>query len=218
LLCAAELPQDSPHLDTAGREFVSTTYPVIASDGGSLDEDMPSAEPAVHSKAVADLARDHHWALVRYIAKQTGSHDDAQELVQEAYARMLALDQPHTVSFVAGYLWRIALNLASKRKRQRATRARLDQTALCVIEQHTPSAETVVSGRQRIELLERAISELPPRCLEAFILGVLEDCSTAEIARRMGIGDRTARMYLARALEYCQTCLDAAESTGSDPQ
>ncbi len=82
------------------------------------------------SSALAEIARSHHSALVRFLALRTGSTEDAKEIVQEAYAKLLALDRPGTISFLVGYLWRVAANLAIDRGRQRAARSRLADVAL----------------------------------------------------------------------------------------
>lgn len=164
------------------------------------------------SAALADIARNHHQALVRFLALRTGSAEDAKELAQEAYAKVLALDRPGTVSFLAGYLWRIAANLAIDRSRQRAARARMGDVALQSAGRSAPSTERVVESRQRLAIVERAISELPPRCRQAFVLRVVEGRRFAHVGREMGITDRMAKIHVARAMEYLQYCLDAAET------
>jgi RNA polymerase sigma factor (sigma-70 family) len=185
---------------------------------GEADDCEPPLERDGHTKALAELARDHHRALLRFLTARTGSQDEALEVAQEAYAKMLALDHPETVGFLAGYMWKIAGNLANERKRQRANRARLDLVALFEPEKHAQSAEALVYTQQRLELLEKAINELPPKCLEAFVLRVIEEQSFKEVAQRMDIGERMAMIYVARALEYCQSCLDAAEATRRMPK
>jgi RNA polymerase sigma factor (sigma-70 family) len=197
---------------------MSTADSMADPERAELDDRNSPAEREGHTKALADLARDHHRALLRFLTARTGSQEEAREVAQEAYAKMLALDHPETVGFLAGYMWKIAGNLATERKRQRATRARLDQVALFETEKFAPSPEALLYANQRLELLEKAIGELPPKCLEAFILRVLDERSFREVAERMNIGERMAMMYVARALEYCQNYLDAAEASRRKPK
>lgn len=176
--------------------------------------DAQASRPA-RSEALAEIARDHHSALVRFLALRTGSSEDAKEIVQEAYVKMLTLDRPGTISVVAGYLWRVAVNLAIDRKRHHVLRERFRRTAVPAAERQEFSAEAVVEARERLAIVERAIGELPPRCLEAFVLHVLQDLTFDEVGREMGISDRMAKKHVARALEYLQTRLDAVDETGS---
>lgn len=176
--------------------------------GGSSASDAAS-----HSNALAEVARNHHSALLKFLEARTGSKEEAREVAQEAYAKMLSLDRPGTISFLEGYLWKIAGNLATDRRRQRAVRRRLDTVALFETERFERSPEVLVDTDQRIAMLQRAMDELTPRCLEAFILRVLNGLSFDEVGAQMRISARMAKMYVARALEHCQHCLNAAEGT-----
>ncbi len=174
----------------------------------------PDAEPLrERSEALAEIARNHHAALVRFLALRTGSTEDAKEIVQEAYAKVLALDRPGTISLLAGYLWRVAANLAIDRGRQRVARGQA-QVALPALGDATPSTESVVELRERLAIVERAISELPPRCHQAFLLRIVEGQRFAQVGRQMGITERMAKLHVARAMEYLQLCVTAAETPG----
>lgn len=165
-------------------------------------------------EALAEVSRNHHAALVRFLSVRTGSVADAEEIVQEAFAKMLALDRPGTISFLASYVWRVAVNLATDRRRQRMLHERYAR-ALPKVEGRECSAESTVEARQRLTIVERAIGKLPPRCLEAFILHVLNGLTFDEVGREMKISARMAQKHLARALEYLQSCLDSADATRS---
>jgi RNA polymerase sigma factor (sigma-70 family) len=164
------------------------------------------------SAALAEIARNHHAALVRFLALRTGSAEDAKEIVQEAYAKVLALDRPDTVSVQVRYLWRIAANLAIDSKRQRAARVRLASVALQPTNGCSPSAESVVESRERLVIVQKAIAQLPPRCRQAFLLRVVEGQQFSRVGREMGITERMAKVHVARAMEYLQDCLDAADA------
>lgn len=174
----------------------------------------PGSQPDA-SETLADISRSHHAALVRSLTLRTGSVEDAKEIVQEAYAKMLAPDRPRGIGTLAAYLWRVAVNLAIDRKRRYALHERFRRATAPRAETQEFSAESVVEARERLAIVERAIGELPPRCLEAFVLHVLEGMTFDEAGREMGISGRMAKKHVARALEYLQTRLDAANETRS---
>jgi RNA polymerase sigma factor (sigma-70 family) len=169
---------------------------------------------AVHERctALAQIARHHHSVLVRLLALRTGCAEEAKEIVQEAYAKVLALDRPDTMSFKVGYLWRIAANLAIDRKRQRLARARLASVALQPTDRCSPSTEAIVESRERLAIVQKAVAQLPPRCRQAFLLRIVEGLRFAQVGREMGISERMAKVHVARAMEYLQDCLDSAEA------
>lgn len=148
------------------------------------------------------------------MAVRTGSVEDAKEIVQEAYAKLLALEHPGTISLLAGYLWRIAVNLAIDLKRHRAVHERFRCAVDPGFETQALSPESIVEARERLAIVERAIDELPPRCLEAFVLHVLQGKTFDAVGREMVISGRMAKKHVARALQYLQSCLDASHETG----
>lgn len=62
----------------------------------------------------------------------------------------------------------------------------------------------VVSRRQEADLLEAAISALPPRCREILVLRKFENLSYREIATRLGISEHTVEAQLTKALHRCE--------------
>jgi RNA polymerase sigma-70 factor (ECF subfamily) len=192
------------------REFVPELPELLELPGDRAD--TPAPDPG-RPQALAEISRKHHAALVRFLTLRTGSVEDAKEIVQEAYAKMLALDRPGTISFLAGYLWRIAVNLAIDRGRQRAMHERYARTALPHEETRDFSAETTAEARERLAIVELAIGNLPARCHEAFNLHVLQGLTFDDVGREMSVSQRMAKKHVARALEYLQACLDAADVT-----
>jgi len=186
--------------------------PELAGPSGTVTD--ASAIAPDRSEALAQISRNHYAALVRFLTVRTGSVEDAKEIVQEAFAKMLALDRPGTISFLANSLWRTAVNLAIDRSRRRTVQERYTRS-LPRGETLEFSAEAMVEARERLQIVERAIGNLPPRCLDAFILHVLNGLTFHEVAREMGISTRMAQKHIARALEYVQACLDAADETKS---
>jgi RNA polymerase sigma-70 factor (ECF subfamily) len=178
-----------------------------------LDAAQPSSEVTAPRTSLADLARNHHRALVGFLRARTGSREDARDLAQDAYAKMLALDNPNTVGFVAGYLWTIASNLAIDGRRRQAREARFAALAQGEPAKREPSPESHLYNQQRLELLEQAINTLPPRVHEAFSLRVFEERSFDEIARQMNITREWASKLVSQALKICQEHLDAAEAS-----
>lgn len=193
-----------PPYSCSGRETCvdASTRPEPAVDGRATVQER--------SAALAEIARNHHSALVRFVALRTGSAEDAKEIVQEAYAKVLALDRRNSISLRVGYVWRVAANLAIDRKRQRVTRLRLAggmlQTNTC-----SPSAESVVELRERLAIVQKAIEQLPPRCRQAFLLRVVEGQRFSRVGKEMGITERMAKVHVARAMEFLQDCLESAQ-------
>src|SRR6267154_5272898 len=70
---------------------------------------------------VERLFRDHNEALIRFLRGRVGSRNEALEVAQEAYVRLLSLDQPGAVSYLRAFLFKTAANIAIDRRRRHQT-------------------------------------------------------------------------------------------------
>jgi len=174
-------------------------------DSGNLPAANPDGADA-HARAeeISKLFREHNRALVNFVLTRVANEQEAKEVAQEAYVRLLQLDQTVAVGYLRWHLFKIAKHIAVDRYRQQATRARLDR--LDVFEEldlKSPTESSVMAADELAKLMS-ALRELPRKCQQAFLLHKLRDLSTTEIAAQMGITDRTVRNYVRRTLLYCR--------------
>ena len=57
---------------------------------------------------------------------------------------------------------------------------------------------------QRLEMLQRALAELPPRCRESFLLRKIEGLSHPEIAEHLGISKALVEKHIVNAMKHCR--------------
>lgn len=189
-------------------------------EGGRVDHsDDPHSSLGIqaHREQIEHLFREHNESLIRFLAAQLHDWQEAKEVAQEAYVRMLALDNPEAVSYLRTFLFRTAANIAIDRLRQRSGRGRVDTLVFFDAERTSPSPEPTCIATQELELIQRAIDELPPLCREAFILVRFDGLSFDEVAERLGLNARTVFRYVARAIEHCHATLERANSPRDRP-
>jgi RNA polymerase sigma factor (sigma-70 family) len=169
---------------------------------------------------VLGLFREHNQALIGFLLGRVNSQQEAQEIAQEAYVRMLELDTAGAVGFLRAYLFKLAANLAVDRARQRATHTRLQETWVDPFEylSQEPSAERGAAAREELQLVRRFMGELPPRCRVAFYLHRFRDRSVSDIAQVIGVTERMVRIYIQQALVHCRMRLDAAREPFHHPR
>ena len=130
---------------------------------------------------------------------------DIDDLVQEAYARLLKARDRAPIESPRGLLFATARNAARDLFRRRAT-ARTSSVAeideLRVFDD-APGVPETVGRRQETDLLEAAIRALPDRCREILILRKFDNLSHREIARQLGISEHTVEAQLTKALHRC---------------
>lgn len=155
------------------------------------------------------LYQDHHPWLQSLLRKRLSNREDAADLAQDTFLRLLRAPVPQDeIREPRRYLATIARGLVTDLFRRRALeRAYLEYLA-GLPQALSPSAEEQLSIQQALLEVDRMLQGLPPKVREAFVLAQFEELSYPEIAQRLGISLRTVSNYLARALEHC--CLAMA--------
>jgi len=159
--------------------------------------------PAERSRRVKELFEAHNNALLKFLTSRLKSVQEAKEVAQEAYVRLLQIDSDRGISHLEAFLFRTAANLASNRIKSAARRERIDSIVFFGEAQVAPAAETEVAAQQEIEALLGAIEELPAKCRNAFVMYRFYCHELADIARSMNISERMVRIYIERAAAFC---------------
>lgn len=187
----------------------------------SKSEDGGTPEPAdVHAtggdpgderaraELVERLFREHNQALVRFLQPRLRSYQEAREVAQEAYVRLLSLDKPGAVSYLRAFLFKTAANIAIDRRRRDETHGRATESPLFQEFADPLTPERQVAGEQQVHRLERLIAAMPPKCQRAFVLNQIHGRDFADIAREMELSESMVRKYVMRALLFCRARLD----------
>jgi len=173
-------------------------------------QQVAEPNPREESRAVVveRLFREHNEALIRFLRGRVGSHNEACEVAQEAYVRLLSLDQPGAVSYLRAFLFKTAANIAIDRRRRDLNFDKMSGRQLFteLTENRTP--ERQVSGEQTLGHLGRLIDAMPAKCQEAFVMNQIQGLDTSIIAARLGITDSMVRKYVVRALLHCREHMD----------
>ena len=140
---------------------------------------------------------------------------DADDLIQESYARLWAADFVK-IDSARAYLYTVVRNLLAEHARRAVIvpMERLGEIEALRIPSDEPGPERRVSARQELERLERILDGLPERARRAFELQKLQGLSLRQIAQEMDIAERTVEKHLATAL---LRVLDALKEDESDP-
>lgn len=166
-----------------------------------------------HARFVAQLFERFRPGLLRYLSGLLArSPDDAEDLLQETYARLLdAPDLERDTGRARAYLYRVATNLAYDRFRKRREGKLEDLYASAVLDsREAASPEHMVDLAQGLEIVERTLLDLKPRCRQVFLLRASEQLGYSAIGERLGISTRTVEREMKHALKTCQRRLERA--------
>jgi RNA polymerase sigma factor (sigma-70 family) len=146
--------------------------------------------------------------LVLYLAARVRSMATAEDLAQDLYLKVAALEPGAEVRAPTALLYRMAANLlvdhlrSDQRGARRSAQWRLDTRATLggedVVEE--PPADEALIARERVRQLAEAVADLPPQMGRAFRLHKLEGMSQAEAAQAMGVSRKMIEQHVAAAI------------------
>lgn len=149
--------------------------------------------------------------LLKILKRKLGNEAEAEDLVQESFARWSASKADGKPVNPTAYVTRIAFNAvhesAYKRERERGIVVSLnednsDQYGCAPMEVTCPQGHA--AHRQLLDRLEQALQELPERQCMAFTLHRFDGLSYEEIASTMRISRALVSRHISQAVAYCR--------------
>ncbi|MBX7483348.1 RNA polymerase sigma factor [Qipengyuania qiaonensis] len=137
-----------------------------------------------------------------YALRLTRDGDEAEDLVQEAYARLFRLSNWAEIANPNAFTLRIIHNEAVERFRK-AQVVQLDRSlSLQALEpvDEQPLPDRVAIARQDLNRMAGYLERLPPRCREAVCLRKIDNLSPREVAAKMDISVSTLEKHLSKGL------------------
>ncbi len=150
------------------------------------------------------LAQEFRLPLLQYFQRRIPHPDDAEDLVQETFMRLIKRGNITELTGIRSYLFETASSVVIDHVRRRRARHG-DQHQSFDPAAHGGedfSAEHVALGREAHTRAARALLELLPRTRAVFVLRRVEGMSYRQIAARLCISLSLVEKEMARALAH----------------
>jgi RNA polymerase sigma factor (sigma-70 family) len=165
---------------------------------------LSTSEPLTNDRnaSVRELINQHNDELVNYIRRWVRTKADAQDVAQEAYARIFRLGDPSVVSHFRAYLFQAAKNIACNLIRSRLNLEKFVKKESLKGGADTITPERICIAREELEAVKRAFQLLPPRTRLVIHLRKEDGLSYEEIGLKLGIKALSVRRLVDRAMEF----------------
>lgn len=154
---------------------------------------------------------DAVWRTLRRLGMPTSDLDDGvQQVFMVAARRVDNIEPGKERSFLLG----VAVRVVSDHRRTRRRHPE-DVTEPVDLERHLHAdwaPDRLLDDRQRLELLDRLIAQLPEDLATVFVLHELEELTMAQIAELLGLVQGTVASRLRRARERFETLCGQLEA------
>jgi RNA polymerase sigma factor (sigma-70 family) len=173
---------------------------------GQTQEDARSDEEIMLSvtsdvSELGHLFERHHKALFLFFFRVTGNRGASEDLVQDVFFRILKYRHTFRPGMpFARWMYRIAINARRDRARKHGADERLEPS-IPDMPGPGPLPEELLSRRQELARLRRALSRLPEDKRELLVLSRFRNLKYAEIAEILGVREAAVKVRVFRALQ-----------------
>ncbi|MEO5955209.1 MAG: sigma-70 family RNA polymerase sigma factor [Nitrospiraceae bacterium] len=152
------------------------------------------------------LFQQYYGELLRFLTAKLGCREQAADVVQDTFLRVRGLNDLAGIAQPRAFLYKTALNLSVDLfRRQRIRGERMTQLDMTEgLPSAVPRQDDAVEAKERVQLLQDAIAELPPKCRQVFLLHKFMELSHAEISGRLGISKNMVEKHVMKAMTHCR--------------
>lgn len=148
-------------------------------------------------KPLDKLYTANHAMVFRTAHRITGNAEDAEDVLQTVFLRLLKRDSLDAIDNPESYLRRSAVNAALDIVRARQADNTLELERM-------PASGSCTELRDLRDTLRRALAKLPERSAEMFALRFFEGYTNPEIAKLMGISQLVVAVTVHRTRKKLQ--------------
>jgi RNA polymerase sigma-70 factor (ECF subfamily) len=161
------------------------------------------------------VARLYRSPLKRFFVNRVRNPEDAEDLVQKVFVRLIQRARGKPIEHVQRYLFQVATSvLYDERRRARvhhdAEHDMFEESEHMLRNDITP--ERVLLGEESVARIVAALRELPARTREIYFMRAMRHRKFIDIAARIGISKRAAQGHMARALMHLSRVLNDDET------
>ncbi|MGE8637502.1 MAG: sigma-70 family RNA polymerase sigma factor [Achromobacter sp.] len=161
---------------------------------------MSDQAPALSLEA---LYSDHHPWLVSMLRRKLGNRDNAADLAQDTFLRVLANRNVDAILRPREYLATIARGLVTDAYRRQAIERAYLETLAARPEPVAISPEARAILLETVLAIDRMLDELGPRTRAIFLLVQFEELTYAQAGAKLGVSVTTVKKHMVRALTQC---------------
>ena len=156
--------------------------------------------------------------LIRYFSVRLRSRESAEDLIQDLFVQICALEPEGVIDNPSAYLFRLANNMMIDRLRSAQRSGVRDEAwrrsqgvEVGEAAADAASPEQAAASSERLRRTMEAIQGLPPRTRRAFELHRLEGLSQEQTAQRLSVSRKTVEKQVGPALKHLLAKLRKAE-------
>ena len=173
--------------------------------------DIPYTDLKLNYYEYEEIYNEYKPILEKSLIRDGCLPHEAEDIVHEAFFKLINLDGNKKPSFAKSYLFTISKNILVDRKRRTnksPVRSIEDESKASNYSCQRASPEEELSAKQQLKLMNESLEELPEKCRTSFMLYKVAEWEYSAISSYMGVSESMIRKYVLKALRHCAIVLD----------
>ncbi|MBL4802782.1 MAG: sigma-70 family RNA polymerase sigma factor [Emcibacter sp.] len=157
---------------------------------------------------IEQMYQENHEGFLRFLMQKTQNKDDAHDVLQEAFQKLMSREELAQMENPRAYLYRTATNIIIDRQRKGQHHTRyiqevtIDAATMTANATSTIPPERQVAARQELDLIYQALNQLPEKCRRAFLMHREQHMKYSEIAAVLELSVSMVEKYMIQALKH----------------
>lgn len=157
--------------------------------------------------AVGELYVQHHGWVVQLLRRKLGNQEQALDLAQDTFVRMLRTDTPAPLREPRAYLTTIASRLCGQYFRRQALERAYMESLAHLEPQLVPSPESRLLVLEALDAVGQVLDGLGAKVREIFLLSQLDGLTYPQIAERMDLTVNVVQKAMLKAYRHCYSAV-----------
>ncbi len=153
-----------------------------------------------------------HWEkLFIYVMNVIKDEEETADIIQELFLNLwLSREKANVIQNIQAYLFIAARNAALQRLAARQKKDVLLQSLQIDLNSSSQTApDKILFGKELAEIIDQAVSRLPKKMREVFVLSRERDLTHREIADLLSISDKTVKKQVGYAIKIIKASIKA---------
>ena len=145
---------------------------------------------------IANFYQEYHLELVNFATIRLGNREEAEDLVQDVFVKMMTFDGIINEATVKSFAFTITTNKIKDHLRRRIFRHQMEESKKYEMELQHSNVERVAEYHDTLRIVNMSMDKLSPTCAKVYRMSLFEDMSANDIAKELQVSKRTIESQL----------------------
>lgn len=148
------------------------------------------------AQIIAAFYTVHQKELVNFATSRLGSREEAEDLVQDAFIKMMTFEGIINEATIKSFAYTITANKVKDVLRRHIFRHQMEESKKYEMELQHSHAERLAEYHDALRIVNAGISRLSPTCAKVYRMSLYDDMTVGDIAEELQVSKRTIESQL----------------------